>query len=547
MLPPLTPEQSRWVDRTLASLSLEQAVGQLLCISQFNDSRDYWFSLLERVPFGAARARSESADAYRAFLSELQEQSTIPLLVPANMEHGAAELRDYGTDFPWPMAVGAVNDEALTARMGQIIAQEARPIGVNWLFHPVVDINYNPDNPITNIRAMGDNPATISRLATVWLGAIQAEGVAATAKHFPGDGIDDRDQHLLTSVNSMPFDQWQATFGAVWKAVIDAGVMCMMPGHISLPDYQGYRARPDDAPPATFSRKLLIDLLRGELGYEGLIVSDNASMIGVTVHFDAEERIVQAIASGIDIYLNADPEHDYDRLLGAVHSGRLGEERIYDAARRVLEMKARLNLFQQPAYPAPSPAAQADFQATAQTLADRSITPLRADAPLALDIPAGARVLTVTIGHLMPHMGVVDLDCFDRELTARGFAVTHLHNPTSEDLRQAAEEYAAVFINLLKIPMMPLGTARMTDTFRTWGWRSLYRSHPCVAYTSFGSPYVAYELPPVSRLIAAYGASETSQRAAVKVWLGEMEATGTLPVQARRTEIRRWPGAGGGV
>jgi len=538
MLQSLTPQQAQWVDKTLHGLTLAECVGQLLCLSQFHDAREYWLPLLDKIHFGAVRGRSATAASYRSFLAEMQQNSPIPLLVPANMEHGAAEIPGYGTDFPWPMGMGAANDERLMAIMGQAIATEARAIGVNWLFNPVVDLNYNFNNPITNIRALGDDPERVSRLATIWLQAMQQHGVAATAKHFPGDGIDDRDQHLLTSVNSLPFDQWLETFGVVWKAVIDAGVMCIMPGHISLPDYQGYRDHPDAAPPATLSRKLLIDLLRQELGYEGLIVSDNASMIGLTCHADADDLIVEAIASGIDIYLNADPEHDFDRLLRGVHSGRISEEQIYGSARRVLEMKARLNLFSDPFGPAPTNEQQALFSHAAQAMADKSITVLRNSDQLRLTIAPGATVLTVTYGQLMPHMGIVDLDIFDQELRARGFTVEHLLNPTSDEVRQKAETVDAVFINLYKSPIMPLGTARLTDTFRTWGWRSLYRKHPNVAYTAFGSPYVAYELPPVPRLIATYGSSDCSQQAAVKVWLGEVEAQGTLPVRLPQVTIK---------
>lgn len=541
MLQPLTNPQMLWVDRTLNSLSLEAAVGQLLNISQFNDSREYWLGLMARVPFGSARGRSDSAEGTRSFNHELQQHAAIPLLVPANMEHGAAEVKGYGTDFPWPMGVGAADDDALTAVMGQAIATEARYLGFNWMFNPVVDLNYNFNNPITNIRALGDDPAKVSRLATIWLRAMQQHGVAATAKHFPGDGIDDRDQHLLTSINSLPFDQWLETYGQVWKAVIEAGVMCIMPGHISLPDYQGYRDDPEAAPPATLSRRLLVELLRQELGFEGVIVSDNASMIGLTCHLAPEDLIVESIASGIDIYLNADPEHDYDRLLRAVRAGRIPEAQIYESARRVLEMKARLNLFEETIGPAPTEQQSSAFQQAAQTMADRSITVLRSEGQLPLTLEAGAKVLTVTVGQLMPYMGLVDLDIFDEELRQRGFEVEHLLNPMSDELREKADTCAAVFINLYKIPMMPLGTARMTDTFRSWGWRSLYRRHPQVAYTAFGNPYVVYELPPVPRLIATYGSSDCSQRAAVRVWLGEIEAAGRLPVRLPKVQIQPLP------
>jgi beta-N-acetylhexosaminidase len=371
--------------------------------------------------------------------------------------------------------------------------------------------------------------------------ALQANGLAATAKHFPGDGIDDRDQHLLTTINSLPFAQWLATFGQVWRAVIEAGVMCIMPGHISLPDYQGYQDDPAAAPPATLSPKLLIDLLRQELGFEGMIVSDNAGMIGLSIHTNPEDQIVSSIAAGIDMYLNADPAHDFDRLRQGVKDGRVSEERIQQAARRVLEMKARLNLFETAFGPAPTADQTAHFQAAAQQMADKSVTILRQNEPLALTLEPGAKVLTVTYGQFSPMFGESDLAEFDQALAERGFAVTHLLNPNSDELRQAAQPHQAVFINLSSIPCTTLGNIRMTESFRTWGWRSLYLTHPQVVYTAFGNPYIAYEAPNLPRLMTTYGRSPVSQRAAVKVWLGEIEAQGTLPVQMPQVQIKAWP------
>ncbi|MEZ4657272.1 MAG: glycoside hydrolase family 3 N-terminal domain-containing protein, partial [Caldilineaceae bacterium] len=412
------------------------------------------------------RVRGIAAQDYRALLQETQKHSPIPLLVAANMESGAAELRGYGADFPWPMAAGAANDETLMRVRGEAVAMEARHIGVNWVFHPVVDLNYNPNNPLTNVRAMGDQPELVSRLAVATIAALQANGVAATAKHFPGDGVDDRDQHLLTTINSLPFAQWQETFGRVWRAVIDAGVMCVMPGHISLPDYQGYRDHPEAAPPATLSPKLLVELLRQELGFAGMVVSDNAGMIGIRIHTTPETQVVDCIAAGCDMYLDADPEHDFDRLLQGVRDGHLSEERVQQATRRVLEMKARLNLFESAFGPAPTAEQSASFQTAAQAMADKSITILRQSAPMALNLEPGANVLTVTYGQFSPMFGESDLAEFDRELTERGFVVSHLLNPGSDELRQAAERCQAVFINLSIMPFVNLANIRMTDTFR---------------------------------------------------------------------------------
>jgi beta-N-acetylhexosaminidase len=541
MIQMLTDQQAQWVEATLNSLSLEQCIAQLLCVSQGQDSKEYWLRLIEEKQIGCMRARTKSAQTYHELLLEAQKHSPIPLLVPANMEFGAAELRGYGTEFPLQMAAGAADDEALMSMRGQAIATEARHIGVNWVFNPVVDLNYNFDNPITNIRSLGDDPDRVSRLACAQIRALQQYGLAATAKHFPGDGIDDRDQHLLTTVNSLPFDQWMETYGRVWKAVIDAGVMCIMPGHISLPDYQGYAERPESAPPATLSRKLLVDLLRQDLGFDGLIVSDNASMIGLTSRASADERVVKSIASGIDVYLNADPDLDYERLVQAVRDGRLSEERVRQSARRVLEMKARINLFENPFGPAPTSEQTAAFRRAAEEMAEKSITVLRGGGQLLPEMVPPTKVLTVTYARLNPMMGMTDLETFDQELRERGFQVEHLLNPDSRELRRAAREHDVVFINLYQMPMTSLGSARLTSSFRTWGWRSLFVEHPAVAYTAFGNPYVAYELPHVPNLLATYGGSDVSQRAAVKVWLGETEAQGTVPVRMPQVQIRPLP------
>jgi beta-N-acetylhexosaminidase len=153
---PLTPQQAQWVDKTLRSLTMEQCVAQLLQVTQPYSSADEWLVFLEKVPIGAMTARVPTPDAYRTILDNLQRAVSIPLLAVANMEHGAAEWPGYGTDFPSLMAAGAANDLGLVAELGKATAIEARHIGVNLCLTPVVDLNYNFDNPVVNIRSMGD-------------------------------------------------------------------------------------------------------------------------------------------------------------------------------------------------------------------------------------------------------------------------------------------------------------------------------------------------------------------------------------------------------
>lgn len=534
----LTPNKQQWVERTLNSLSLEAAIAQLFNVTRPMEDADAWLRLLEQWPVGCISLRTKSATAYQQVVHTVQSHAAIPLLVVANMEHGAAEWPDYGTDFPMLMAAGAANDEQLISQLGRATAVEARHLGVNWVLSPAVDINYNFNNPVTNIRALGDRPDLVGRLASALIQALQQHGVAATAKHFPGDGMDDRDQHLATTVNHLPFEEWLATYGQVWRRVIEAGVWTIMPGHISLPDYQGYTANLDAAPPATLSKKLLIDLLRQELGFTGLIVSDSTSMVGLTSRAAPGERIVGSLAAGIDLYLGAEPERDLPVVLEAVRTGRLTEESVYTAARRVLTLKAQLNLVEAPLGAAPTREEQATFAQAAQSLADKSITVLRGAEQLPVRLEPGARVLTVTIARLNPLFGQSDLEVFDQELRRRGFTVTHLLNPKTAELHEAAASCAAVFINVYVTPMTTIGTARVVlDHFGAWGWRALFTEHLHVFYTSFGSPYLLYELPHIPNLLATYGGAEASQRAVVKVWFGEMEAQGVLPVTLPQIQV----------
>ena len=542
MITPLTAAQAQWVDSTLASLSLEQIVGQLLNVSAPLDLAADWLAFLEKTPAGAMSARVSSAETYRTLLAELQQAVPVPLLVLANMEHGAAEWPNYGVNFPTLMAAGAANDVRLMEQMGKATAMEARHIGVNWCLTPDIDLNYNDDNPVTNTRAMGDRPELVATLAPPLIQALQANGVAATAKHFPGDGMDDRDQHLVSTINSLPFDQWMETYGLVWKAAIQAGVWTVMPGHISLPAYQGYGENPVDAPPATISRELLEGLLRQELGFQGLIVSDATGMIGLTSRLAPAERAPAAINAGIDLYLGANADVDYPALLAAVRDGFVKEERVQEAARRVLALKARLQLAEQPLAPAPTAAETASFRQAAQAMADKSVTIVRSSGQAPVKLNPGAKVLTVTImptDTMIPHS---DLTVFDVELRGRGYQVQHLLNPRSDELRPNAREHDAVFVNVYVGPMMVPGTVRViVGGFGHWGWRSLFTEHPHVFYTSFGSPYIAHELPHVPNLMATYGGGAAEQRAAVKVWLGELEPQGLLPVQLPKVEIRPLP------
>ncbi len=541
MIDPLTADQQRWVNTTLDALTIPECLGQLLCPSSPRSTTEEWLELMQQVPFGVISLRGATSEETRDRMQRLQAAAKVPILAGGDMEQGANTLTD-STEFPRPMAMGAANDPELVRAIGQATAAEARYAGMHWTFSPVIDLNYNPNNPITNVRAFGDEPERVIRIATAMIEGLQDGGLAATAKHFPGDGMDDRDQHLATTINNLPFADWQATYGKVWRAAIDAGVMAVMPGHISLPAYQGYADRPVDAPPATLDAKLLNGLLRKELGFDGLIISDASGMIGLTTRVPTDQRVVECIKAGCDVYLFPETIDDYERLLGAVKDGRLSEERVRAAARRVLELKARLNLHVDPFGPEPTAADISSYQQTAQALADKSMTVLRGADELPMDLQPGGRVLTVTIGansQFNRFMPPRELPVVDAELQGRGYQVEHLFNPGDEELLEKAGEADVVFMNLLMLPYMVMGSIHnLVGHLGHWRWRSLFMDHPRVRYTAFGNPYVLHELPHLPNLLATYSDSPASQRAAVKAWLGEIAVVGDCPVRLPAVKIQ---------
>ncbi len=533
MRKPLSPDQRKWVDETLAGMSLEEKVGHLLCPEDREYSEDEWLQIQKDVPFGSAFFTFTPPERPLSCIKAIQKMARIPVLIASDLEHGAGAMIPHCTDFPNAMAAGAADDVRLVRAMGRATAREGRANGVHWTFSPVVDLNVNFQNPVTNIRALGDRAGRVSRLAQAWIEGIQESGeMAASAKHFPGDGMDDRDQHCCTSVNTCSLSRWWATYGRVWQAVIQAGTLSVMVGHISFPEYEGLADRPADALPATLSQRLQVDLLRRELGFEGVIVSDAAPMIGIASRVRADEQAVQNILAGSDVYLFANPREDFGFLLQAVRGGRISLERLEQKVRRVLELKVRLGLPQSLQGELISPHETTHYRSQATEMAEKSITLLRASRMTPAALKPGAHILTVTLKYVNNRR---DLDreqeWIDGELRRRGFEVDHLQNPSADALMVKPVQYDAVFVNIVTYPHALFGSMRLTGGMISAYWRGFYANHDHIVFTSFGSPYILYEQPHLPNLYLAYGFGEFAQKAAVRAWLGEIEPRGRCPVR----------------
>jgi beta-N-acetylhexosaminidase len=530
MIEPLSAAQQRWVDTTFAGLGTEDKVAQLLIptLGAYDYRREPVDAFLVERALGGIFVGMAEGDRHRAEIAQLQARCAIPMVVASDLEAGAGYFVYGGVPFPEPLAVAAANDAELAYTLGTAAAREGRYAGIHWTFAPVVDVNVNPDNPIANTRSLGDDPERVARLAVAITRGMQEHGLAACAKHFPGDGVDDLDHHTVTTVNTLSHQEWYRISGLPFRRAIAAGVLSIMVGHIALPAWDDTRHACGVYRPASISHPLVTGLLRQELGFQGLIVTDDMNMGGVAGYAGRRERTVACIAAGCDMLLFPQLPDDYTTLVDAVHSGALPEARVDDAVRRILGFKARLHLHTGELFgPAVTAQEQQTFAEASRQMAAAAIVKVRdphGTLPLRHLRPS-ARVLTITLSS--DHQDVPEVD---RALRERGYQVDHLYNP--DDLRVSEQTFAyeAVLVNFVFKAAWGVQSVRSVGLHNRIFIGGFYTDHPCVVFTSFGSPYHLRMFNTLPNYLNVHSSSPDSQRAAVQVWFGDAEASGSSPV-----------------
>ncbi len=382
----LTQAQAEWVNNTLSGMTLEEKAGQVFCPMGFTDNEYVLDHQIREIGIGGMMYRSGPAGYIQATHRKIQSMAKIPLLLAANTEAGGNGLALEGTSFGAPMAVAATNDPENAYRMGYTACAEGAAMGLNWSFAPIVDIDRDFHNPITNTRTFGSSVDTVIACAARYLDAADEVGVAACIKHFPGDGIDERDQHLLTSVNSLSCAEWEGSYGKVYKALIEKGAKTVMAGHIAQPAWTK-RIHPaathrETLLPASLNPALLTGLLRGKLGFNGVISTDATPMVGFGAAMPRSQAIPAAIAAGADMILfNKDLDEDHHYLLAGIENGILSEARLDEAVTRILALKASLGLPEKQSAGTLVPGADAlaqvgcrKFRKWADAVADKAIT-----------------------------------------------------------------------------------------------------------------------------------------------------------------------------
>jgi beta-glucosidase-like glycosyl hydrolase len=561
----LDRDGERWVERTLQKMSLDQKIGQLILpslesryLSTDSDVFDHLTKLARDYHVGGFHlfgARDPSPDVllnptYGAVvlgdpfsaastLNRLQGLAATPLLNTADFERGIGMRLYGGTTFPSMMAFGAAGDERLAFEAGRITARESRAVGIHVDFAPVADVNNNARNPVINTRSFGEDPSRVGALASAFARGLQEGGVLATLKHFPGHGDTDVDSHLGLPLINHSRSRLDEIELAPFRAGIAAGSAAVMVGHIELPAI-------DQSPgtPATLSRPAITGLLRGELGFGGLVYTDSMAMDAVTKMLPPGEAAVRAVRAGSDVILDSRADIEvFEAIKAALQKGELGERQITESTVRILTAKARLGLHKERLTDLgtlPTRVGGRAHEAVADEVSRRSITLIKDDqGSVPLSVPRDASVLYLSVLDYPGGWRIASPSrTFQPELAKRWPRLTAIElsdRTTASEIDLVAEmapRFDAIVVSIfvrtaslsgrmdLSAPVMRL-VQRLA--------RASTASRPLVACL-FGNPYVSTFLPELPAMLLTYDLYDRPEASAVRALAGEAPITGRLPI-----------------
>ena len=528
----LSDEQAAWVESTRASLSLEEKAGQCFCIMGGDYAPDVLKEMVASGKVGGILFRPVvTGEQIKADYAPLDEVAKVPLLKAANLEEGGSGGMSDGTLFGWPMLTAATNEPEMADKFGKVCGTEGASVGINWTFSPVCDLDVNYLNPITNVRTFGSDTERVKAMTESYVKAVQSCGVAACAKHYPGDGVDYRDQHLHPTYNTLKADQWYGSYGKVYENLIANGIMSVMVGHIAQPyvvlDTNPELTFEEAMMPATLSKTLLTDVLRGKYGFNGVITSDATIMGGYCMAMERRKAIPSSIMAGCDMLVfNTDFNEDYGYILEALEDGRLTEERLDEAVTRILALKAK---YCHKVENEPVPAA-----AWHEEAADKAITLVKNKQPEKLPMTPDRypNIRLVTLGK--------DdiLDGSVREITkeileANGFKV-EIYEPFADDLHGSSN----LPTDRLTLYMANYEQASNQTVVRiNWCPKHAldmprFVNEEVSVFVSLASPYNLQDVPRIRTYVNAYTATRTTIRLAIEKLMGKSEFKGVSPVDA---------------
>ena len=345
----LDEEAISWVESTIASMTDEEKVGQLFFQLCAGTSEEYLKELMEKYHLGGCRYNGMPGKMVQDQNRILQKYAKIPVIIACNTETGGNGACADGSPVGSGIKIGATGNDHYAFELGRISNEQAAAVGCNMAFAPVCDIHYHWENTEVVSRAFGNDPQRVARMSRAYLdGAHTNPGFACAAKHFPGNGHDFRDAHLSNNCNPMGEKEWMESFGHVYKTLIDGGLEAIMGGHIMMREYMR-EVRPgitdEELLPATLCPEIMTGLLRGKLGFNGMVVTDASHMVGMTDRMTRKEMLPASINAGCDMFLFFnDPDEDFATMLDAYRTGIISEERMTEALTRILGLKAHMGL-----------------------------------------------------------------------------------------------------------------------------------------------------------------------------------------------------------
>lgn len=558
----LEPSKKSWdfAAKMVKKMSVDEKIGQLVHVginARFANQDSSFFKELRRnvtenkiggvIFFGAPIYETTH------IANRMQEAAKIPLLMSLDAETGIGMRFEDATNFPWAMAVTATGDPEYARRMGVVTGREARAIGIQHVYAPVLDVNNNADNPVINVRSFGEDPADVARFGVAFMEGVQSQKVIATAKHFPGHGDTAVDSHRGLPIIELPRERLNSLELAPFRKAVEAGIGAVMIAHIALPQIDNEQVKPlkeyqgGDAEagaeivsqtatiPATLSSKVQTDILRKEMGFKGLIVSDAMSMSGLTLYFTQEEAGVRAFLAGTDIL---EKPSDVDAMLrglkAAVESGRIPMARLDESVTRQIAWKHELGLFKEKITPLEDidrVVGNAETVALTDEIATKAMTLVRNE-----DIPLDRSKRIAVVGISNGFDGPSTMNSLVATLRSNGLKFTPAY--IQENSLQQQVDAARKAINEADIVIFGLYGRVRSGAKNSVGvpdngaaiLREALATDKKVIGVSFGNPYVLGSFPEMKTYLVAYGDMPSLQRAAARSLLGEQDITGKLPI-----------------
>lgn len=543
--------QIDFVKQTLSEMTLDEKIGQLfLPINYIEDEQELRAFVKKFQPAGLMN-RPASAIQNQKKHRIMQEESKIPMFIPANIESGGNGIANEGTAFGNPLQVAATGNPKYAYELGKIAGAEGRAVGVNYAFAPVVDIDNNTLNPITNTRTFGNDPELVYNMAEAYIEGLMEDGkdMCYSIKHFPGDGVDNRDQHLHTTYNTLSVEEWESSYGKNFRKFIENGAPTVMVGHIGLPEYvkkiNPNATKKEILSPGSLSKEIVTGLLRERMGFNGVIITDSTSMNGFYAHMSRKLAVPTAIANGCDIFLfNFGIEEDYEFMKQGIESGILTMERVDEAVTRTLALKVSMGLFEkQKENTLVSDVVALQIlgikksQILAKQCADQAVTLVKDEEKnLPLSVEKHKNIMLYVMGDREDFYGNKKVgDLFKTAMEKEGFHIDlfdySVHFPSADaTTKEFLDQYdAAIYV-------LSEGTSSNQTTVRlTWNlplandapW--FVNDIPTIAI-SFANPYHLRDIPEIKTYINAYTTNEYNVEAVIDKLLGRSEFTGINPV-----------------